>query len=97
MDVAMPNMDGIDATREICTTCDLPGRTRMLSLYDVEETRKRAADAGAVAFVTKQEPDGSLLLARQASRKPRRTVVGAYCHCRGLLPEARTQRREDDL
>jgi DNA-binding NarL/FixJ family response regulator len=61
MDVAMPNMDGIDATREICASCDC--RVVMLSLYDDQETRKRAADAGAVAFVTKQEPDGSLLLA----------------------------------
>src|SRR4029079_262756 len=51
MDVAMPVKDGIDATREICASCDC--RVIMLSLYDDQETRKRASDAGAVAFVTK--------------------------------------------
>ena len=72
MDVAMPIKDGIDATREICAAgvC----KVVMLSLYDDSETRKRAADAGACAFVTKQESDVVLLMAvrragEQASRR----------------------------
>jgi DNA-binding NarL/FixJ family response regulator len=67
MDVAMPIKDGIDATREICAAgvC----KVVMLSLYDDSETRKRAADAGACAFVTKQESDVVLLMAvREAGR-----------------------------
>jgi DNA-binding NarL/FixJ family response regulator len=67
MDVAMPIMDGIDATRVICASCDC--RVVMLSLYDDQETRKRASDAGAVAFVTKQEPDVTLLEAIRKSRE----------------------------
>jgi DNA-binding NarL/FixJ family response regulator len=68
MDVAMPNMDGIDATRVICASCNC--KVVMLSLYDDSETRKRASDAGACAFVTKQESDVVLLMAvREAGRR----------------------------
>jgi DNA-binding NarL/FixJ family response regulator len=35
----------------------------MLSLHDDQLTREAAADAGAVAFVGKQEPDDKLLAA----------------------------------
>ncbi len=70
MDVVMPNKDGIDATRELrdlVPDCAVV----MLSLHDDHETRQRAEEAGAVAFVTKQEPDMTLLDAIRRANEQR--------------------------
>ena len=62
MDVAMPGVDGISAATEL--RARMPGlAVVMLSLHDDPTTRQAAADAGAVAFVGKQEPDEALLSA----------------------------------
>jgi DNA-binding NarL/FixJ family response regulator len=67
MDVRLPGLDGITATRQL--GCRLPGcKVIALSLYDDSDTRKRALQAGAFAFVTKRDMDGTLLAAiRQAA------------------------------
>jgi DNA-binding NarL/FixJ family response regulator len=68
MDVRLSGLDGIAATRQIgrlLPTC----KVIALSLYDDPGTRQRALDAGAFAFVTKRDMDGTLLAAiRQAAR-----------------------------
>lgn len=54
MDIMMPGMDGIEATRQICATS--PGaRIILLSTYDADEYQERALDAGAIAFVSKSD------------------------------------------
>ena len=53
MDVQMPVMDGIEATRELCGSGAQPPAVVMLSIYDDERTRARAAEAGAKDFVPK--------------------------------------------
>jgi len=66
MDVKLPMMDGITTTEKLRTIA--PGcAVVILSLYDDARTRERAQAAGAVAFVSKQEPSEALLAAiRQA-------------------------------
>jgi DNA-binding NarL/FixJ family response regulator len=62
MDVELPGMNGIDATRSIRNA--LPSAAVvMLSLHDDSETIGRACAAGACAFVGKHRMEGPLLAA----------------------------------
>ncbi len=69
MDVEMPGMDGIEATAALCRAMPLSAVV-MLSIYDDAQTRGRAQEAGAVAFVEKRGETESLLSAiRLAARQ----------------------------
>jgi DNA-binding NarL/FixJ family response regulator len=54
MDVVMPEMNGLDATRHLKAQPGAP-RVIMLTLYDEEEYRVAAAAAGADGFIGKTE------------------------------------------
>lgn len=68
MDVRLPGLDGIAATRRLAHR--LPGcKIIALSLYDDPDTRHRVLQAGAYAFVTKRDMDGTLIASiRQAAQ-----------------------------
>ncbi|MFI0483610.1 response regulator [Actinomadura sp. 9N215] len=62
MDVRMPEMDGIEATRRICA--DLPGvRVLILTTFDLDAYVYSALRAGASGFLLKDTPPADLLSA----------------------------------
>jgi DNA-binding NarL/FixJ family response regulator len=62
MDIAMPDLDGIAATRRICAA---PGGTRVLILttFDLDEYVYAGLRAGASGFLLKDTPPAALLAA----------------------------------
>jgi DNA-binding NarL/FixJ family response regulator len=64
MDVRMPAMDGIEATRRICRSPDTLGaRVLILTMFDVDEYVYSALRAGASGFLLKDTAPGDLLTA----------------------------------
>ena len=59
MDIRMPVMDGIEATRRIRTAPDAP-RVLMLTTFDLDEYVYDALRAGASGFLLKDAPPGQL-------------------------------------
>ncbi|MDZ7750301.1 MAG: response regulator transcription factor [Gammaproteobacteria bacterium] len=59
MDISLPGMSGIDATRRICAR-DERARVLMLSVHDNALFAQRAFEAGALGYLTKSS-DGTLL------------------------------------
>jgi DNA-binding NarL/FixJ family response regulator len=67
MDVRMPRLDGIEATRRILAAADASGdaapRIVMLTTYDRDEYLLTAIQAGAAGFLLKNAPPADLLAA----------------------------------
>ena len=62
MDVRMPRVDGIEATRQICTSTEGP-RVLVLTTFDLDEYVFAALRAGASGFLLKDAPEEHLLAA----------------------------------
>jgi DNA-binding NarL/FixJ family response regulator len=60
MDIRMPVMDGIAATREVVAT-GLPTRVLILTTYDLDEYVYEALRAGAAGFLLKASPPDRLV------------------------------------
>lgn len=65
MDVQMPDMDGIEATRRIVTESDT--RVVILTLFDLDEYVYAALRAGASGFLLKDSPADQMLAAVRAA------------------------------
>lgn len=105
MDVRMPELDGIEATRRIVAAADASGRTApkivMLTTYDLDEYLLTAIQAGASGFLLKNAPPADLLaairtvhvgdavIAPSATRRLLDHVVAG-----GLVPVAEDRRLE---
>jgi DNA-binding NarL/FixJ family response regulator len=66
MDVRMPVMDGIEATRRIVAGSAEPPRVLVLTTFDLDEYVFAALQAGASGFLLKDTPRASLLAAVRA-------------------------------
>jgi DNA-binding response OmpR family regulator len=66
MDLRMPEMNGLEATREICRIAHHP-KVLMLSQYDEEENVVACKQAGVWDFVPKQSAGGRLVSAIRAA------------------------------
>jgi DNA-binding NarL/FixJ family response regulator len=62
MDVRMPRMDGVEATRAITARGEVP-RVVVLTTFDLDEYAFAAIKAGAAAFLLKDAPPEDLLTA----------------------------------
>jgi DNA-binding NarL/FixJ family response regulator len=65
MDVRMPEMDGVEATR-LLTETDSPARIIILTTFDLDEYVYAALRAGASGFLLKDSPPAELLSAIRA-------------------------------
>jgi DNA-binding NarL/FixJ family response regulator len=64
MDIRMPGMDGIEATRQITAAAETAGtRILILTTFDLDEYVFAALRAGASGFLLKDTPPGDLLAA----------------------------------
>lgn len=75
MDVRMPVMDGIEATRRICGSPETTGvRVLILTTFDLDEYVYAALRAGAAGFLLKDAPPAEVLAARDRAQ----LVIAAY-------------------
>src|SRR5260370_16110938 len=65
MDVRMPRLDGVEATRRICAAGERP-RVLMLTTFDLDEYAFAALKAGASGFLLKDVPPDERLFAIRA-------------------------------
>ncbi|WP_315560842.1 response regulator transcription factor [Actinomyces gerencseriae] len=80
MDLRMPGMDGVEATRRILAVSD-PPRVVVLTTYDTDGDILPAVEAGAIGYLLKDSPREDILAAVRAA------AVG-----RGVLSPAVTSR-----
>ena len=69
MDIEMPKIDGIEATRRICTTHPT-SRVVILSASDDQSRIEAAMRAGAAGYVPKHSDPGQVVLAVREAHRP---------------------------
>jgi DNA-binding NarL/FixJ family response regulator len=65
MDISMPVMSGIEATKHICKICENT-KVAILSMHHTTDYLQRALDAGAVGYVLKDSAGSELVTAIRA-------------------------------
>jgi DNA-binding NarL/FixJ family response regulator len=89
MDVRMPRVDGVTATRRLTSSTDAP-RVLVLTTFDLDEAAVAAIEAGASGFVLKDARPETLLAAVRAVAGGDQVVAAGAT--RTLLERFRTPR-----
>jgi DNA-binding NarL/FixJ family response regulator len=63
MDIRMPILNGLEATRQLVKATDAPPRVLVLTTFDLDEYVYEALRAGASGFLLKDAPEEQLLAA----------------------------------
>lgn len=71
MDISMPVMGGIEATRLICKVCENT-KVAILSMHHTTEYVQRALEAGAVGYLLKDSAGAELVAAIRALHEGKR-------------------------
>ena len=73
MDISMPVMSGIEATRQICKICKHT-KVAILSMHHTPEYIQRALEAGAVGYLLKDSAGSELVTAIRAVKDGNRYI-----------------------
>ena len=65
MDISMPVLNGIEATKQICAVCENT-KVMILSMYHTNNYIQRSRDAGAVGYLLKDSAGTELIAAIRA-------------------------------
>lgn len=68
LDIGMPALNGLDAARQILTSCPLTG-VLMLTMHDSEQVVRGALEVGARGFLSKSDAGRDLVLAVEALQR----------------------------
>lgn len=98
MDISMPGMDGIEATRQLVAANGPP--VLILSTYDSQADIVAAMSAGALGYLLKDSPEEELHSAVVATAAGKRTLspaVSAALADRVLAPDTALSEREIEI
>lgn len=95
MDVRMPRLDGVEATRRMCAEPDAP-KVLILTTFDLDEYAFSGLKAGASGFMLKDVPPAELLAAIRSVHSGDAVVAPSTTHAAArplLLDAAERQQR----
>jgi DNA-binding NarL/FixJ family response regulator len=93
MDISMPIMSGIEATKHICKVCENT-KVAILSMHHTTEYIQRALEAGAVGYLLKDSAGAELVAAIRALYDGKRYLSKKVA---GTITDEMWNRKKNDL
>jgi DNA-binding NarL/FixJ family response regulator len=93
MDISMPIMSGIEATKHICKICENT-KVAILSMHHTTEYIQRALEAGAVGYLLKDSAGAELVAAIRALYDGKRYLSKKVA---GTITDEMWNRKQNDL
>jgi DNA-binding NarL/FixJ family response regulator len=93
MDISMPIMSGIEATKHICKICEHT-KVAILSMHHTTEYIQRALEAGAVGYLLKDSAGAELVAAIRALHEGKRYLSKKVA---GTITDEMWQHKKNDL
>jgi DNA-binding NarL/FixJ family response regulator len=93
MDISMPIMSGIEATKRICKICENT-KVAILSMHHTTEYIQRALEAGAVGYLLKDSAGAELVAAIRALYDGKRYLSQKLA---GVISDEMWQHKKNDI